>query len=443
MRRPFDSPAARVVIKHQDVWSIINEAAAASSVQPLTNMGQGFFGYNPPQFILDAAKDSIERIDCNQYAPTKGRPRLKLAIAKMYSAQLGRDIDADTEVTITTGANEGMLSAFMAFVEPGDEVIVFEPFFDQYIHNIEYTGGRVVYVPLIPPQHEARRSASAGQWTFDISRLQAAVTKKTRMLVLNNPQNPTGKVFSIDELNQIGKVCEDADIIILSDEVYDSLTYVEFTRFASLSESIARRTLTVGSAGKSFYCTGWRVGWLVGPSSLIRHVSTAHTRICFSSVSPLQEAIAIGLEVANDLGFWSDSKVLLKQKIDRFCQVWIDLNLPVRHLCCLLVPTNSAVQFSTPQGGYFLLVNFAKVRLPEAYKFPEHIAQRPRDFKLAWFLIQELGVAAIPSSEFFTDNTAAHVGDWLRFAVCKDDSVLDEAASRLQSLRPYIENDCA
>ncbi|GAT25930.1 kynurenine aminotransferase [Aspergillus luchuensis] len=127
---PF-KPAARVAGQRQDVWSIVNEAAAASPVQPIVNMGQGFFGYNPPKFALDAAKEALDRVDCNQYSPTKGRPRLKKAIADAYSPSFGRALNPDTEVTITTGANEGMLSAFMGFIEPGDEVIIFEPFFDQ------------------------------------------------------------------------------------------------------------------------------------------------------------------------------------------------------------------------------------------------------------------------------------------------------------------------
>ncbi|KAG8625506.1 hypothetical protein KVT40_007257 [Elsinoe batatas] len=422
MKRPFGSPSARVRVKHQDVWSIINEAAASSNIQPVTNMGQGFFGYNPPQFILDAAKDAIDRVDCNQYAPTKGRLRLRNAIADTFSSQFGRKLDPQSEIVITTGANEGMLSAFMAFLEPGDEVIVFEPFFDQYIHNIEMAGGQVIYVPLSPPQHVPDRKTSSSDWAYDAAQLRAAFSEKTRMLVLNNPQNPTGKVFSRAELEEIGNLCEQNDVIVLSDEVYDSLSYTDFTHFASLSPRLARRTLTVGSAGKCFYCTGWRVGWLIGPSELVQHVSTAHTRICFSTVSPFQEAVAIGLEKANKLGFWERSKELMRGKIDYFNQIWIELGL----------------KFSSPQGGYFVLVNFSRVHLPKNYPLPEHVSTRRRDFHLAWFLIKDLGVAAIPASEFFTDDNAAGVGDWLRFAVCKEDDVLDEAMSRLRSLKMYI-----
>ncbi|KAL1305269.1 hypothetical protein AAFC00_002180 [Neodothiora populina] len=416
-------PAARVAGQKQDVWTIVNEAAAASPVQPIVNMGQGFFGYNPPGFVVNAAKGALDRVECNQYSPTKGRPRLKKAIADAYTPFFGRTLDPEKEVTITTGANEGMLSAFMAFIEPGDEVIVFEPFFDQYISNIQMAGGKIVYIPLDPPARGATENTSAAEWTLDMAKLEAAMTDKTRMIVLNTPHNPIGKVFHKDELRAIGDLCVKNKVIILSDEVYDRLYYVPFTRIATLSPEIADLTLTVGSGGKNFYATGWRVGWLIGPEHLIKYVSAAHTRICYSSVSPLQEAMAIGFEEADKHNFWDETKQEMKAKMDLFNGIWKELDLP----------------FSDPEGGYFVLVNLAKVKLPADYPFPPHVASRPRDFKLSWFLIMELGVAAIPPTEFFTDDNAHIVEDWLRFAVCKEDSVLEEAKNRLRGLKKFIQ----
>lgn len=253
-------PAARVSGQRQDVWTIVNEGAAASPKQPIVNMGQGFFGYNPPKFVLDAAKEALDRVECNQYSPTKGRPRLRKAIADAYSPFWGRKLNPETEVTITTGANEGMLSAFMAFIEPGDEVIIFEPFFDQYISNIEIPGGKIVYVPMHPPADGADRTSSAGEWTVNFEELEKAVTPRTKMIVINTPHNPVGKVFSKDELLKIADICLKNEIIILSDEVYDRLFYTPFTRIATLSPEVEKITLTVGSAGKNFYATGWRVG---------------------------------------------------------------------------------------------------------------------------------------------------------------------------------------
>lgn len=241
-------------------------------------------------------------------------------------------IDPEKEVTITTGANEGMLSAFMGFLEQGDEVIVFEPFFDQYISNIEMPGGKVVYVPLHPPTDGATKTTSAGDWSLDIGELEKAITDKTRMLVLNSPHNPIGKVFSKEELTAITDLCVKHNIIILSDEVYDRLYFVPFTRVATLSPEVAKLTLTVGSGGKNFYCTGWRVGWLIGPEHLIKYVSAAHTRICYSSVSPLQEATAVAFEKADEHGFWDESKKEMKAKMDKFNEIWDELGLPVSSL---------------------------------------------------------------------------------------------------------------
>ncbi|KAI0865396.1 aminotransferase class I and II [Xylaria cubensis] len=416
-------PAARVAGQRQDVWSIINEAAAASPVQPIVNMGQGFFGYNPPAFIINAAKSALDRVDCNQYSPTKGRPRLKKAISEAYAPLWGRKLDPETEITITTGANEGMLSAFMAFIEPGDEVIIFEPFFDQYISNIEMPGGKIVYVPLSPPKDGATRTSSAAEWTVDFEKLEKAITPKTKMIVINTPHNPVGKVFSKEECQRIGDLCVKNEIIILSDEVYDRLYYVPFTRIATLSPEIENLTLTVGSAGKNFYATGWRVGWLMGPPHLIQYVSAAHTRICYSSVSPLQEACAVGFEQAESEGFWDETVKDMKAKIARFNEVWDELGLP----------------YSDPEGGYFVMVNMAKVKLPADYHFPPHVASRPRDFKLAWFMIHEVGVAAIPPTEFYIEANTWIAEDYMRFAVCKEDEVLETAKERLRGLKKYIE----
>ncbi|KAL2823945.1 pyridoxal phosphate-dependent transferase [Aspergillus cavernicola] len=418
---PF-RPAKRVAGQRQDVWSIVNEAAAASPVQPIVNMGQGFFGYNPPKFALDAAKAALDRVDCNQYSPTKGRPRLKKAIADAYSPFFGRQLNPDTEVTITTGANEGMLSAFMGFIEPGDEVIIFEPFFDQYISNIEMPGGTIRYVPLQPPKDGATRTSPASEWSIDFDKLEGTVNPKTRMIVLNSPHNPVGKVFSHDELERIGDLAVKHNLIILSDEVYDRLYYVPFTRIATMKPEFWERTITVGSAGKAFYATGWRVGYLIGPDHLIKYVAGAHTRICYSSVSPLQEAAAVAFEEADKEGFWDESRDEMKKKMELFCEVFDELNIP----------------YSDPEGGYFVLANMASVNLPEDYPFPSHVASRPRDFKLCWFLIHEVGVAAIPPTEFYTDENANIAEDYLRFAVCKEDEILETAKERLRGLKKYI-----
>ncbi|KAL7782917.1 putative kynurenine aminotransferase [Trichoderma afarasin] len=389
-------PAERVAIQRQDVWSMINEAAAESLIQPVANMGQGFF--------------------------------LKKSIAREYSLSFNRQLDPDTEVTVTTGANEGILCALMAFISPGDEVILFEPFFDQYISNIEMAGGVIRYVPLSAPQENTLRTSSA-EWTIDFKKLNDSFNERTKMIVkfcfllINSSRhNPVGKIFSRHELETIASLCIRHDVLILSDEVYDGLCYVPFTRTATLSEDVFSHTLTVGSAGKAFQATGWRIGYLVGPNHLIKYVAAAHTRICYSSVSPLQEAVAVAFDKANQVGFWDYSQREMKRKLDMFIQVFDELKIP----------------YSYPEGGYFVLANMASIELPEGYPFPLHISSRPRDFKIAYFLIRELGVAAIPVSEFYKDQTMVAATNYLRFAVCKTDEVLEQAKAKLQQLKKYI-----
>ncbi|KAF8454546.1 kynurenine aminotransferase [Terfezia claveryi] len=392
-------PAQRVANLSKDVWSTVNEAAASCST-PVINLGQGFFGYNPPPFVVQAAKEALDRVECNQYSPTQGRLRLRKALSGAYSPYFERTLNPDTEIVITTGANEGMLSAFMGFVEPGDEVIV-------------------VYVPLHPPEKGASEVCPASEWRLDLEELRAKVSEKTRMIVLNTPCR---KIFTREELEAIGKICVEKNIIILSDEVYDRLYYKPFTRIATLSPEISRLTITVGSAGKNFYATGWRVGWLIGEPHLIKYCGAAHTRICYSSVSPLQEAAAIGFEQADQVGFWEESKRDMQRKMALFNEIWDELGIP----------------YTEPDGGYFVLANLSKVHFPEDYPFPNHVSSRARDFKMCWWLIKEIGVAAIPPTEFYTKETEKEAEDYMRFAVCKEDTVLEAAKERLRKLKDYI-----
>ncbi|RAH67576.1 pyridoxal phosphate-dependent aminotransferase [Aspergillus aculeatinus CBS 121060] len=406
----------------QDVWSFVNDAASASPVQPIVNLGQGFFGYNPPQFAIDAAKDALNRVDCNQCSPTKGRPILKQAIARLFSSSWKQPIDAETEVVITSGASEGLLCAFMAFLKPGDEVIVFEPFFDQFISGIELAGGVVRHVPLCPPDQDTNRLKGPSNWTIDFDALKSAINNRTRMMVLNTPHNPTGKVFTQPELQLIGTLCIQHNIIILSDEVYNQLSYAPFTSMANLVPALYSRTLSVGSAGKSLHATGWKIGYLVGPPPLINAVAAIHTKICYSTASPLQEAVAIAYTRAAKTGFWEESRDQMQRKIRCFCEVWDELGIP----------------YTRPEGGYFVLADLSSVQIPDTYSFPPWIATRRRDFHLCWFLIREFGVAAIPPSLFNSEGNARLGENYLRFAVCKEDGLLELAKERLRKLEKYI-----
>lgn len=262
-----------------------------------------------------------------------------------------------------------------------------------------------------------------------------------------------GKVFSREELERIGELCVRNRILIVSDEVYDRLYYVPFTRIATVSKEVADLTLTVGSAGKNFYATGWRIGFLIGPANLIQYVRAAHTRICFSTPAPLQAATAIGFEKAEKEGFWDESRNDLQRKMNLFCEIFDELDIPVsitRAITLLLLSAPleqvngmltdhpNCIQYSVPEGGYFVLANLSKVKIPEGHTFPPHVASRPRDFQLSWFLIHEVGVATIPPTEFYTPQNAHIAQDYVRFAVCKNDDILETAKERLKGLKAFI-----
>lgn len=413
----------------KDVWLLINETAAeaVAALGPVANLGQGFFSYNPPDFATEAVAHALSKPQFNQYAPTRGNPNLLQSLAKMYTSELGRDVSV-SQLLVTTGANEGMLSVFFGFLTPGDEVIVFEPFFDQYIPNIEMTGASVKYVPIVPPADFKDRTIDASEWEVDWATLEAAVLPRTKIIVVNTPHNPLGKVFSVAELERIGRLAIDNNIIILSDEVYENLYYDKtFPRPAALPSlpELADRTLTVGSAGKSFAATGWRIGWVQGPQELVSYAMSAHTRICFCSPAPLQQAVSEALTLASSNNYFETTRQEYVAKYKLFTAVFDELGLP----------------YTVAQGGYFLLVNFAKLKIPADYVFPADILGRgTNDYKLAYWLIKEIGVVSIPPTEFVRTEVRPNnpLENCLRFAVCKDDAMLEDAVARLQKLKQYL-----
>lgn len=413
----------------KDVWSLINETAAAAQAEsgkPIVNLGQGFFSYRPPDFAIKGVENALEIPQYNQYAPAKGNPNLLNQISKHYSKAFGRDVSVD-EVAITTGANEGIFSVFFGFLTPGDEVVVFEPFFDQYVPNIEMTGAKIKYVNLKYPEKFNSETVSGNDWEIDWEALEAAISSKTKLIIINTPHNPIGKVFTVEELVRLGKLIIDNNLLLVSDEVYDNLYFTDkFPRPAALKElpELAERTFTVGSAGKSFAATGWRIGYVHGPANLIKYVTAAHTRICFSTPAPLQEAVAHAYIEAEKIDYFEVTRQQYIKKYEIFTKVFDDLGFP----------------YTTAQGGYFLLVNLLKIKVPEDYQFPEAISARTLDFKLAYWLIKEIGVVGIPPTEFLypAHREGNGLEKCLRFAVCKDDKILEDAVARLRKLADYI-----
>ncbi|CAI5756762.1 unnamed protein product [Candida verbasci] len=374
----------------KDIWSLINETAAQAeqeSGKSIVNLGQGFFSYNPPDFAIDAVNQALTKPQFNQYAHARGNPNLLKQVADHYSRSYGREVTPD-QIQITTGANEGMFSIFFGFLTSGDEAIVFEPFFDQYIPNIEMTGAKVKYVEIKYPKKFDTGVVEGKDWEIDWEGLENSINEKTKIIVINTPHNPIGKVFTEEELERIGELAIKHNLILVSDEVYENLYYTpQFPRPANLKSlpELAERTLTVGSAGKSFAATGWRIGYIQGPVNLIKFVTAAHTRICFSTPAPLQQAVAIGFEQADKLNYFENTVKDYKKKYEIFTAVFDELGLP----------------YTKADGGYFLLVNLSKVKISKDYKFPQAISDRGTlDFKLAYWLIKEIGVVGIPPTEF-------------------------------------------
>ncbi|CAE6498691.1 unnamed protein product [Rhizoctonia solani] len=406
----------------QDVWSIYN---AANLPADCINLGQGYMNFSPPQWIKDAADTALATTIANHYSHPKGRVRLREAIRDHYSPEftnLGRSLDIESEILVTSGANEGQYSMFTAFLNPGDEVIMFEPFFDQYLPSVTFNAGVPVYVPLHPPKGDSDKPTS-GEWTIDFDELRRSITPKTKMIIVNTPHNPVGKVFTRSELEKIAALAEEFNLIVMSDEVYDCLVFddKEHVRIATLP-GMWDRTVTVGSAGKSFAATGWRIGWLIGPPALIGPTLAATTRIVFCTNSPLQEAAAAGLEQANKRNFFETQRKEYKSRRDVLLSAFDRLGL----------------RYTVPEGSYFVLVDISKLKIPDEYNYPASLDGRGKDFKASWFIAQELGVSTIPVSEFYCEEHREIGEAYIRFAFCKDEETLKLAGERLAGLTKYL-----
>lgn len=413
-----------------DVWSIFTPANMPPDA---LNLGQGFMNWNPPEWVRNASQKAMNNdVMSNHYSHPRGRPRLLKAISKHYSPQFenlvreNRELKPE-EIVVTAGANEGMYATLLAFLNQGDEVICIEPFFDQYLASIIFNGGKPIYVPLHPPEAPADGSfakRTGADWKLDLDEFDAAFTSKTKVVILNTPHNPSGKCFTREELTAISEICIKHDVLVLADEVYDCLTFdgVEHVRLAALP-GMWERTLTVGSAGKSFAATGWRVGWLIGPAELTLAALQASTRIIFCTNSPLQEAVAEGLERAEEHDFFPDQIKAYQERRDILCSYFEELGL----------------SYTVPQGSYFVLVDMSKIQVPEGYKFPDVVMGRGKDFQTCWFMAQEIKVVAIPPSEFYCKEHVEIGEKFARFAFCKDNDTLHAAGKRLLDLKQYIQ----
>ncbi|KAH7924027.1 PLP-dependent transferase [Leucogyrophana mollusca] len=401
-----------------DVWSIYN---AVNLPADCINLGQGYMNFPPPKWVTDAADEALKTTPANHYSHPKGRIRLRQAVKNFYEASFNRSLDVETEILVTSGANEGQYSVFTAFLEQGDEVIMFEPFFDQYLPSVTFNGGKPVYVPLHP--HTQGEKPTSNDWKIDFDELRRAITPKAKLIIINTPHNPVGKVFTKEELEQIAVLAEEFNLLVMADEVYDCLVFdgKEHVRFANLP-GMWDRTVTVFSAGKAFAATGWRIGWLIGPPSIIQPTLAATTRIVFCTNSPLQEAAAAGLEQARERGFFATQNQEYQDRRDILLRAFDRIGM----------------KYSQPEGSYFVLLDVSGVQFPEDYPFPKTIDGRGRDFKVCWFIANEIGVSSIPVSEFYCDEHRGIGESYARFAFCKDEDTLRMAGERLLGLKKYL-----
>jgi N-succinyldiaminopimelate aminotransferase len=378
--------------------TVFAEMSALAVATGSVNLGQGFPDYPGPPEILDIARSAIGTA-ADQYPPGPGTPDLRAAIAEHVRRFRGLRYDADDEVLVTAGATEALSGALLALLDTGDEVVLFEPMYDCYAAGIAMAGGVARPVPLRPP------ADGTGRWTFDPDELRAAITPRTRLLLVNTPHNPTGKVFTRDELALLADHAREHDLLVLTDEVYEHLVF-SGARHASLATlpGMRERTLVVSSAGKTFNVTGWKIGWICGPAALVSAVRTAKQFLTYVNGGPFQPAIAAGLRLPD--AYFTAAARDLEYRRDVLVQGLRDAGLPV----------------IAPEATYFATVDVRGVQ--------------PDGDGLAFCraLPGRAGVVAVPSGVFYAAEHA-HLGRHLvRFAFCKGDDVLGEAVERLRKL---------
>jgi aspartate/methionine/tyrosine aminotransferase len=377
--------------------SVIREMTRQAMLYGAVNLAQGFPDFAAPAEIKQGARTAIEK-DINQYAITWGAKSLRDAIARQMGIWQGIQVDAEKEVTVCCGSTEAMISTLLAVCNAGDEVVIFEPFYENYGPDSVLSGARPQFVKLRPPSDER------GEWTFDEKELRRAFDKQTKAIVLNTPNNPTGKVFTRDELELIRDLCVEFDALAITDEIYEHILYdsAEHISIASL-EGMRERTVTINGMSKTYSVTGWRVGWAVAPEEITNAIRKVHDFLTVGAPAPLQEAGAVALSLPPEYY----GKLAENYRIRR------------DHL----IPPLEAAGFKCflPRGAYYVMTDISGFHFDRDIEFVNH-------------LVKEIGVAAVPGSSFYQD--ARNGAQQVRFAFCKKLETLDAAAEKLTKLRP-------
>ena len=369
--------------------SVFTEMSRLANQHGAVNLGQGFPDFPGPTFVKEAAKAAIDA-DLNQYAASPGAPRLRAAIAGVWNERYGADIDPEQEITVTSGATEAIFDAIQALAGPGDEIVVFEPFYDSYLPSALLAGATLRVVTLRPPG-----------WSFDPEELAAAFGSRTRLLLLNTPHNPTGKVFTRDELEILADLCQRWNVVAVTDEVYERILFdgAEHVPLATLP-GMWQRTLTINSTGKTFSMTGWKVGYAIGPAALNAPLRSVHQFVTFASATPFQEAMAAALENAARLGYYDELSRDYVLRRDALRSALEDAGLPTLPVA----------------GAYFLMSDISQLGFET-------------DVAFCRWLTAEIGVAAVPPSAFYLDAAGAPL--LARFCFAKKAETIQLAAERL------------
>jgi len=371
--------------------SVIREMTRLSIQYQAVNLSQGFPDFPAPLEVKEAAVRAINE-ERNQYEITWGSKNLREAIAERLKHLTGLTIDPETEVTVCCGSTESMIASLLATINPGDEVIVFEPFYENYGPDAILSGATRRYVKLRPPD-----------WGFDEDELEAAFNERTKAIIINTPNNPTGKVFLRRELELIARLCQRWNCLAITDEIYDHILYdgAEHTRMMTL-EGMRERTITINSLSKTFSVTGWRVGYVVADPELTNAIRKVHDFLTVGAAAPLQQAGALALRLSEE--YYRSLRTKYSERRDLLLRILSDVGF-----CCY-----------KPAGAYYIMTDIRSFGFANDVEFAQH-------------LIRDIGVAAVPGSSFYRDSKDGE--QQIRFCFCKRDETLLEAATRLEKLK--------
>lgn len=371
--------------------SVIRQMTRISIQYGAINLSQGFPDFDPPQELSNALS-LIAHSGPHQYAITWGAANFRNALAQKQSKYMGLDLDPDENIVVTCGSTEAMMAAMMTACNPGDKVIVFSPFYENYVADTILSGAEPIYVSLHPPRYK-----------FDEQELKNAFEQNPKALILCNPSNPSGKVFSKDELQCIAQLAKEHNTFVITDEVYEHIVYAphRHTYIASLP-GMFERTISCSSLSKTYSITGWRLGYVIAPREIINGVRKVHDFLTVGAASPLQEAAVVGLTMPDQ--YYSNLIALYTKKRDMFLDYLDQAKLP----------------FNVPDGAYYVMVDIGKFHKESDTAFCE-------------WLIKEIGVAAVPGSSFFREN----IQNTIRFHFAKRDETLREAGIKLIRLKNY------